>query len=107
MAAEFLSDAEIQADRLGVADVQIAVRFRRKAGNYFFMPAGLEVGANDIANEILTCFPYWCVRNRHDLIASKNTRKDGDCRYRRLPRRARIGQIGRRGQVRNLKTGTP
>ena len=29
--AEFLGDAEVQADRLGVADVQIAVRLRRKA----------------------------------------------------------------------------
>ena len=30
-AAEFLRHAEIQADRLGVADMQIAVRLRRKA----------------------------------------------------------------------------
>ena len=33
-AAEFLGDAEIQADRLGVADMQIAVRLRRKAGDH-------------------------------------------------------------------------
>ena len=31
--AEFLRDAEIQADRLGVADMQIAVRLGRKAGD--------------------------------------------------------------------------
>ncbi len=33
-AAEFLGDAEIQADRLGVADMQIAVRLGRKAGDH-------------------------------------------------------------------------
>ena len=32
--AELLGDAEIEADRLGVADVQIAVRLRRKAGHH-------------------------------------------------------------------------
>ena len=31
LAAEFRGEAEIQADRFGVADVQIAVRLRRKA----------------------------------------------------------------------------
>ena len=33
VAAELLRDAEIQADRLGVADMQIAVRLGRKAGD--------------------------------------------------------------------------
>ena len=33
VAAEFLGDAEIEADRLGVADMQIAVRLRREAGD--------------------------------------------------------------------------
>ena len=32
-AAELLGDAEIEADRLGVADVEVAVRLRRKAGD--------------------------------------------------------------------------
>ena len=71
LAAEFLRDAKIQADRLGVTDVQIAVRLRREAGNDFFMPAGGQVGANDFADEILTRFPYRRFRNRHDLIASR------------------------------------
>jgi len=31
-AAELACDAEVQADAFGVADVQIAVRFRRKTG---------------------------------------------------------------------------
>ena len=33
-AAELLRDAEIEADRLGVADMQIAVRLGRKAGDH-------------------------------------------------------------------------
>ena len=33
-AAEFLRDAEVQADRLGMADVQIAVRLRREARDH-------------------------------------------------------------------------
>ena len=43
-AAEFLRDAEIQADRLGVADMQIAVRLRRKAGDDLLCAAGVEIG---------------------------------------------------------------
>ena len=43
-AAEFLGNAEIQADRFGVADMQIAVRLRRKAGDDGFVPLGGEVG---------------------------------------------------------------
>jgi hypothetical protein len=33
-AAEFLRDAEIEANRLGVTDVQIPVRLRRKPGHH-------------------------------------------------------------------------
>ena len=58
MAAEFLRDAEIQADRFGVADMQIAVRLRRKTGNDRLMPADDQIGADDVADEILTGFPY-------------------------------------------------
>ncbi len=43
-AAEFLGDAEVQADRLGVADMQIAVRLGRKAGDYRLDASGIEIG---------------------------------------------------------------
>ena len=39
LAAEFLGDAEIQADRFGVADMEIAVRLRRKARDDGLVPA--------------------------------------------------------------------
>ena len=61
MPAEFLRHAEIQADRLGVADMEIAVRLRRKAGDDARMAAGREVGADDVADEILPGFADRCV----------------------------------------------
>ena len=79
MAAEFLRHAEIQADRFGVADMQIAVRLGRKTGDDRLVPAGCQVGANDVADEILTRFPYRRFRNRHDLIASTSPRRQPAC----------------------------
>ena len=43
-AAEFLRDAEIQADRLGVADMQIAVRLGRKPRHHLLDAPGVEIG---------------------------------------------------------------
>ena len=49
--------AEIEADRLGVADMQVAVRLRRKARHHRPGAApGVEVGLNDIADEIAPRF---------------------------------------------------
>ncbi len=45
-------DAEVQADRLRVTDVEIAVRFRRKAGDGGGMLAGREVVGDDLADEV-------------------------------------------------------
>ena len=92
VATEFLGNAEIQADRLGVADMQISVRLGRKPGDDTLDPAGREIGAHDVADEILTRFACRRVRRRHGLIAS--------CRRQADARRARIGQIGLPGQVR-------
>ena len=50
--AELRRHAEIQDDRLGVADMQITVRFRRKAGDDPFDASGIEIGLNDVADEI-------------------------------------------------------
>ncbi len=52
---ELLRDAEIQADRLGMADMQVAVRFRRKPRDDQAMLFGVEVGLDDIADEIAAC----------------------------------------------------
>ena len=50
--AELLRDAEIQCNRLGVADVQIAIRFRRKSGHDPAVLVRGEVRLNDVADEI-------------------------------------------------------
>jgi hypothetical protein len=51
-AAELMRDAEVEADRLGVADVQVAVRLRRKAGDDGRVPAVPHVGGHDLADEV-------------------------------------------------------
>ena len=55
-AAELLSDAEIQADRLGMANVEITIRLWRKAGNDLLDAAGIEIAFDDVANEIAAHF---------------------------------------------------
>jgi len=44
-------DTEVEADRLGMTDVQITIRFRRKAGNYLRNLARGQVGIDDIADK--------------------------------------------------------
>src|SRR5215471_8617666 len=51
-ATELLCDAEIKGDRLSVADMQIAVGLRRKAGHHRGVAFGSEIRFDDIANEI-------------------------------------------------------
>ena len=52
-AAELRGDAEVQADRLGVADVQVAVRLGREAGmDPPVVLAGPQVLKNDLSNEV-------------------------------------------------------
>ena len=50
--AEFARDPEVEADGLGVADVQVAIRLGRKTGDDPLVPAGLEVRGHHVANEI-------------------------------------------------------
>src|ERR1700730_3037914 len=51
-AAEFLGDPEIEADRFGVADMQIAVGLGREAGHHLAGAAGGEIGRDDVADEV-------------------------------------------------------
>ena len=52
--AELDGDPEIEADRLGVADVEVAVGLRWKARHDGAGPAALEVGGDDVADEVAT-----------------------------------------------------
>ena len=49
---KLLRDAEIERDRLGMADMQIAVRLRREPGHDLAVFSGVEIGLDDVANEI-------------------------------------------------------
>ena len=52
-AAEVAGDAEVQADRLRVADVQVAVRLGRKPrGHAAAVLAAGVVGGDDLADEV-------------------------------------------------------
>ena len=51
-AAELAGDAEVEADRLGVADVEVAVGLRREAGDDAAVPPLAEVGGDDLADEV-------------------------------------------------------
>ena len=52
IASEFLGQAEVQADRLGVADVQVTVGLRGETGDDLRVLAGIQVGLNDLAQEV-------------------------------------------------------
>ena len=51
-AAELVGDAEIEADRFGVADVKIAIWLRRKTCPNLRMAAGFQIFDHDVADEI-------------------------------------------------------
>ena len=56
LAAVLLREAEVQADALGVADVQIAVRLRRKPRMHApAVLAGGAIGVDDLLDEVARC----------------------------------------------------
>src|SRR5262249_52039872 len=70
-AAEFLGDAEIERDRLGMADMQVAVRLRREPGYDLLVFAGGEIGLHDVADEVAPCLcGCWFCRG-HSLVLSR------------------------------------
>src|SRR5262245_42634558 len=50
--AELSGDPEVERDRLGVPDMEVAVRLGREAGHNLGDPALAQVGSNDLADEI-------------------------------------------------------
>lgn len=67
--AEFFGDSEIQANRLGVPNVQVAIGFRWETGDDCLVPAGGQIIANLIPNEIPCFFLNFAVAHslRHRL----------------------------------------
>ncbi len=59
--AVFLGETKVQADALCVADMQVAVGFRRETGHYGFMLSAGQIGLYDIFKEIVgTLFHIFC-----------------------------------------------
>src|SRR5258706_404112 len=69
-AAELLGDAEIQTDRLGVADMEVAVRLRRKARHHRSVALGVEIGLDDVADKVAPRFFNRCFAIRHEVLRS-------------------------------------
>ncbi len=59
LAAELLGQAEVQADRLGVTDMQVTVGLRREARDDLGVLAGFQISLNDRAQEIGGFFDDW------------------------------------------------
>src|SRR6516165_6580462 len=55
-AAIFLGQTEIDPDRLGVTDMQVAVGFGRKARHYLDVAPRGDLGVDDVADEVATPF---------------------------------------------------
>ncbi|PRD39768.1 UNVERIFIED_CONTAM: hypothetical protein NCL1_01509 [Trichonephila clavipes] len=52
MRGSFLGETEVQADRLGMTDVQVAVRLRREAGDNAVVLAAVDIGDDACTDEI-------------------------------------------------------
>ena len=50
--AKFVSDSKVEADRLGMSDVEIAIRLGRKAGVNLGVFPRMHIFRHDIADEI-------------------------------------------------------
>src|ERR1700722_20694548 len=51
VARKFPGNSEIERDRLSVADMEVAVRFRRESGHDLFVFAGSEIRGDDVGNK--------------------------------------------------------
>src|SRR5688572_13766553 len=52
LSGKLLRDAEIKGNRLGMADMQVAIRLRRESGHDPAMLLGREIGLHDVTDEI-------------------------------------------------------
>ena len=54
-------DAEIQADRLGMPDMQITVGLWRKARDDALRPTGVQIGTHNLADKIAQALVVFCI----------------------------------------------
>ncbi len=75
-AIEFGGNTEIQANALGVSDMEVAVGFGGEAGDDAAIPfAGFEVGGDDFTDKVESLFGrFGCI---HSLNQNKNLATEG------------------------------
>ena len=66
-APELFCHTEIQADGFGVADMEVAIGFRRKSRHDRVDAAGFQIGGDDVTNEIAARFADRCF-DGHGLL---------------------------------------
>ena len=74
-ALEFQGEAEVEADRLGVADVEVAVGLRGEARGNRGVLAGGEVGVDDLLDEVAVRFRGHGGRGGRGRPSPRNRRK--------------------------------
>ena len=79
-------DAEVEANRLRVADVQVAIGLRRKAGDAERVLPGLQILRDDIADEVCRGGRRRGFRFRHTSSTQSLTATPGDVENRRRER---------------------
>src|SRR6185503_3481523 len=67
-AAELRRDPEVQADRLGMADVEVAVGLGREAGDGRRDATGGDVGGDDLADEVAPLGRGWGLGDHARLL---------------------------------------
>ena len=82
-AAELAGDAEVEADRLGVTDVEVAVGLRREAGDDGLHAALAEVGGDDLADEVAALWGSLClcVHGAEDSTGRRGSRRSGQANW--------------------------
>ncbi|MNQ21016.1 hypothetical protein D3C85_341160 [compost metagenome] len=76
LAAEFLGQAEVQADRLGMADMQVAVGLRREAGDDLRVLAGVQIGLDDGTKEVRSGDNLWLAHGVLDHADARHREAD-------------------------------
>ena len=97
--AELLRDPEVERDRLGVADVEVAVRLGREAGDDLRDAALAHVGGDDLADEIASLGSGWAVGAHaaagHRLEERSSARRRVRARWRRSSRDLAVQRLQR------------
>src|SRR3990167_2834469 len=72
LAAKLLGQAEVQADRLGMADMQVAVGLRRETGDDFRVLASVQIGLDDGTKKVRSGDNLWLAHGVLDHAGARH-----------------------------------